>query len=160
MEAVDVIKNELNMGMLVLKMYLEDMSDDELKIRPASKGNSLAWQIGHLICSEHRALTEMGASMPKLSKDFIEEHSFENAPETNNEISKDEYLRLYFEQRAATEEFVNSLSASDLDKPGPEYMKDYAPTIGSVLVLQGSHMMMHAGQIAVFRREYDKKIVI
>lgn len=160
MEALDVIKMQLNMGIMVLKMYLEDVSDEELKIRPASKGNSLAWQIGHLICSEHKALSALGATMPELSKDFIDDHSFNNAPETKDKIKKDEYLNLLSEQRRSTDNFISSLSASDLDKSGPEYMKDYAPTVGSVLLMQGSHMMMHAGQIAVFRREYGKEIVI
>ena len=160
MDGISAIKNELAMGMLVLKTYLEDITTEELKIRPAKKANSLAWQIGHLICSEYRVLTSLGASVPQISDDFIKEHSFDNTPETKNNISKEEYLSLYEKVREATLNFLSSLTNEDLDKPGPEYMKDYAPTIGSVLLLQGSHMLMHAGQIAVFRREHDKKIVI
>lgn len=160
MDGIDAIKNELNMGMLVIKMYLEDISTEEFKIRPAKKANSLAWQIGHLICSEYKVLKALGAKVPELDDAFIDEHSFEKAPETKNKISKEEYLDLYNKQREVTLNFLEGLSNEDLDKPGPEYMKDYAPTIGSALLMQGSHMLMHAGQIAVFRREYDKKIVI
>ena len=44
----------------------------------------------------------------------------------------------------------------DLDKPGPESMREYAPTVASVLMLLGSHWLMHAGQFVPIRRKLGK----
>ncbi len=37
---------------MVIKMYLDDLSDADLLQRPGAGCNHLAWQLGHLISSE------------------------------------------------------------------------------------------------------------
>ena len=47
-----------------------------------------------------------------------------------------------------------------LDEPSPEKMRSFFPTVGSVLMMAGSHEMMHTGQIAAIRRKLGKPVVI
>ena len=48
---------------------------------------------------------------------------------------------------------IDATPDKDLDNPGPEEMRQYAPTVGSVLLLLGSHWLMHAGQFVPIRRK-------
>ena len=40
--------------------YVEDLTDDELLVRPVPGANHIAWQLGHLIYAE----TMMGSQLP------------------------------------------------------------------------------------------------
>jgi hypothetical protein len=62
--------------------------------------------------------------------------------------------------RAATLSALDAASDVDFDKPGPESMRDYAPTLGSVFVMIGTHEIMHAGQYVPVRRKLGKPIVM
>jgi hypothetical protein len=48
------------------------------------------------------------------------------------------------------------LSDEDLEKPSPEAMREYAPTVGSIFALQATHTMMHSGQWVVVRRQLGR----
>jgi uncharacterized damage-inducible protein DinB len=54
---------------------------------------------------------------------------------------------------------VDATPDASLDQPGPASMRDYAPTIASVLSLLGLHWMMHMGQITVVRRKLGKPVI-
>jgi hypothetical protein len=71
-----------------------------------------------------------------------------------------EYLTLMASVREATRSLLPQFTAEQLDAPGPEAMRSYAPTIGSVFLMIGSHEIMHSGQIAVVRRKLGKAVVI
>jgi hypothetical protein len=43
-----------------------------------------------------------------------------------------------------------------LQKPSPDWAKDWAPTMGRLLVNIGTHVAMHYGQIQVIRRKLGK----
>jgi len=51
---------------------------------------------------------------------------------------------------------LEKLSDEDLDKPSPEEMQGYAPTVRAAFDLQGGHWLMHAGQWAVIRRQLSR----
>ena len=72
------IKNELGLPGSVALGYIQDLTDEQLLIRPHADANHIAWQLGHLICSEH-ALNNMVCpdSMPALPEGFEEKHSKE-----------------------------------------------------------------------------------
>jgi len=55
---------------------------------------------------------------------------------------------------------IAGMSDDDFDKPGPESMQAYAPTMGALVNMMGSHWMMHAGQWVVLRRQLGRDIVI
>ncbi len=162
MNAKDVIKNGINMAHMVTTEYLSDLNDAELLTRPCDGANHIAWQLGHLIESERQMISALGHPMPAVPADFVEKHSKETA--TSNDAKKfhkkEEYLKLMSQMHEATFAALDKTPDADLDKPGPEAMRAYAPTVGAVFAMIGNHEMMHVGQFAATRRKLGKPVKI
>ncbi|HWB08839.1 MAG TPA: DinB family protein [Pirellulales bacterium] len=140
--------------------YLNDLSDADLLVRPVPGANHIAWQLGHLIAAENVMMADTcPGSMPALPSGFAEKYTNDTAGSDDRGafLSKDEYMRLYGEQRAATLKALDSLSETDFDRPAPERYRGYAPTVGDVFGMQATHWLMHAGQWAVVRRKLGHK---
>lgn len=156
MNSREAIQLAIDSSSMVSLMYLDDLSDKELMQRPCAACNHINWQIGHLIVAEH-GMTEGIApgSMPALPAGFAEKYTKETAGSDDPQafVPKAELLRLHKEQRVATLAALDKQSDADLDKPTGS---DYAPTVGSMFSLHGSHWMMHAGQWAVVRRQLGR----
>jgi hypothetical protein len=160
MNAREAIRSSMNMSDMICNGYLEDMTDAELLVRPVPGANHIAWQLGHLINSEHSMLeTAFPGSMPALPAGFAEKYKPETSTIDDPKAfhTKAEYLKLRAEQRAATLKTLEKLSDADLDKPSPEAFRSYAPNFGDLFGLHGSHGLMHAGQWAVVRRKLGRK---
>ena len=162
MTAKDMIKTTIGMGHEILTTYLSDLSDEDLMVRAVPGVNHIAWQLGHLIASEHDMLSQVGFSMPDLPEGFAASYTKETA--TSDDVSKfhkkDAYLKWMEEQRAATLAALDAVPDADLDKPAPEPMREYAPTIGAMFNIVGVHEMMHAPQFIAVRRLAGKPVVI
>ncbi len=159
MDAKTAIRINLDMGQLISLGYLDDLSDQEMMHRPAPAANHIKWQIGHLVANEHGMLEAcLPGSMPPLPAGFAEKYTKESASSDNpNDFhSKAELLEEYKRQRTALERQLANLDDSDLDAAAPESMRSYAPTLGAVFSMQGTHWMMHAGQWAVIRRQLGR----
>ena len=78
---------------------------------------------------------------------------------TKGFYTKQRYLDLFNQVRGATLAAVDKLSDADLDKPTPPEWKDFAPTVGALLLLHANHVLMHAGQFTVVRRKLNKPII-
>ncbi len=158
----DALKLTIDMADEILTTYLSDMSDTDLMVRSVPGANHIAWQLGHLVSSEHEMLTKAGFSAPDLPDGFAASYTKETS--TSDDASKfhkkDEYLKLMAEQRTATLTALEEISAADLDKPSPESMREYAPTIGAVFNILGIHVMMHAPQFVPVRRKLGKPVLI
>lgn len=159
MNSREAIKLSIDMGKMVAMMYLSDLTDEDLMRRPYSECNHINWQLGHLIYGENymnEAL--LPGSMPPLPAGFAEKYTKETAKSDDPAkfCRKEELLQLFEQQRAATLAALDKLSDADLDKPSLESMQAYAPTLGAVFSLHGSHCLMHAGQWAVVRRQLGK----
>lgn len=144
---------------MVTNMYLGDLTDAELLVRSVPGINHIAWQLGHLVQSDHQIIDGVcPGSMPALPAGFAEKHSKETATsdKPGDFLSKSDYLRLFAEQRAAAAVALAKQTDADLDKPAPDSMKDYAPTVGDAFLLLGGHWLMHAGQWAVLRRKLGR----
>lgn len=154
------IKAELQLPTFVTNGYLQDLSDDDLFIRPHEKANHIAWQLGHLIVAEHN-LNNMVCpdSMPALPEGFAEKHDKDAA--TNDDRSafctKDEYLKAMSDQRAGTLALLDKLSDEELQQPAPEKIQKFGSTVGAVIAGQSAHWMMHAGQWVIVRRQLGKE---
>jgi hypothetical protein len=163
MHAKDAIRSCLDMSDRVIKTYLEDLSDADLKVKPVEGMNPIGWQLGHLVSSE-RAMMEgvKAGSSPALPAGFDEVHGRDNPGGVDVEkfSTKQEYLRLIDAQRAATKALLDSLSDADLDAPAPERMRPIAPTVGALMLLAGNHYLMHAGQFVPVRRKTGKPVSI
>ena len=160
MNAFDAIKSGIEMSQMISMGYIEDLADQDMMKRPTAGCNHIKWQIGHLIESENMMVeTCFPGSMPKLPAGFKEKYTKEKANSDNSADfhSKAELIALYQEQRAATLKAMGQLKEADLDKPTHESMQSYAPTVGAMFSMQGSHWLMHAGQWAVIRRQLGRK---
>lgn len=166
MNARDAIAGVYTLADLVLNSYLSDLDDADLLVRPGPGQNHIAWQLGHLIVSE-RALADSvrPGTSPALPEGFEAAHGREESVRASDDpkrfLTKDAYLALYKTQRAATLGLLNSLSDSDLDAPSSnERMRERFPTVGSIMTLVGTHVIMHAGQFVTVRRKQGKGVVI
>lgn len=163
MNSIDTIKQTYGFSQMVLNGYLGDLSDADLLQRPADGLNHVAWQLGHLICSEGNLLEMVvpGAAA-ELPEGFVENHSKDNASSDDASLflTKAEYFDLFQKVQAATFAALDSMSDADLDQPGPDSMKDFCPTVGSLFILISTHVMMHVGQIVPLRRKLGKPIVM
>jgi hypothetical protein len=65
-------------------------------------------------------------------------------------------LDLAAKAKAASLAALDSIPESKLDDPGPENMREYAPTVAAVLTMVGTHWLMHAGQFVAVRRKLGK----
>ncbi len=162
MIANDALKGVLSSTQQMLASYLSDLSDADLLVRPVPAANHIAWQLGHLIESEHgmEALLP-GSTYPDLPAGFAEKHTpaMAKLDTPQSFYTKAQYLELFNAVREATIKAVEKMSPADFDKPTPAEMAKWAPTMGALLLLTGNHTMMHAGQFTVVRRKLGKPIL-
>ncbi len=163
MNAKDAIRSSANVSTMVLKSYIGDLEDSDLLKRPTEGCNHIAYQLGHLICSEVQLL-EMVApgNSVDLPEGFAEIYAKENAGDDNPEHFQDKstYLELLDKVREATLVALDGYPESGLDKDAPEQMRSFCPTMGDVFTLIATHPMMHAGQFVIVRRQLGKPILM
>jgi uncharacterized damage-inducible protein DinB len=146
----------------MLKMTIADFSDADMLARPTPLANHAAWQVGHLVVAERNlvnafqpgAVLELPAA---FTAKFTKETSKVNDPAAFPK--KAELIDALNNTRQATIAWAKGLSEADLDKPGPEKMKSFAPTIGHLLAMTPAHTMMHVGQFQVIRRALGKPVI-
>lgn len=158
-----LIMELLQTSRVVLFRYLEDLCTEDLYVRPVDNSHTAAWQLGHILLSEHMMMKNIGCSDGiKLPLKFDQAHSKHcgYAYPENTGFLKEEYVEMLQSQRRILCAFLETLSVEDLDRPGPIEMRAYAPYVGSVFVAIGSHEILHAGQIAVIRRRLGKDVRI
>ncbi|MGD9646525.1 MAG: DinB family protein [Pirellulales bacterium] len=159
MDSRAALKLGINGAGNVAEQYLSDLSDADLLVRPVPGANHIAWQLGHLIQAENWMMNLLRpGSMPDLPVGFAKQHDKETAASDDPKAfrTKDEYLKLMKEQRAATLKLLDTLSDAELDQPSHEKLRHFIPTVGSVFSMQGTHWMMHAGQWSVVRRKLGR----
>ena len=159
MSLAEHITASLQLPTLVVNMYLEDLTDADLLIRPAENMNHIAWQLGHLIQSEHFHVTQIAPdAMPALPEGFQERHTKETAAsdEPGDFLTKAEYVSLMQAQREASLKLLATLSDEELSQEAPEKVNYLGPTVGCIFAGEATHWMMHAGQWAVVRRQLGK----
>ncbi len=160
MNANEAIKIGIDMGDMISKMYLEDMTDEELMTRPHPKCNHIKWQLGHLIAGDNEMVNGcLPGTIAPLPTGFKEKYSKEQASSDDPSVfhSKAQLMELYASQRDAVRAALAKLNDADFDKASPEAMQSYAPTVGAVFSMLGSHWVMHAGQWAVIRRQLGRE---
>ncbi|MFQ5732686.1 MAG: DinB family protein [Planctomycetaceae bacterium] len=160
MNAREALKAAFPQTEMICNAYLGDLTDEEILARPVDGANHIAWQLGHLITAENGMVEQVcPGSMPTLPEGFKEQHGKETSSSDDAAAfcTKDEYLKLAAEQRAATRKALDSLADEDLDKPAPEALQRIAPTVAGVFSMQPVHWLMHAGQWAVTRRKLGRE---
>jgi hypothetical protein len=165
MNAKDAILGAMSMGEMVTERYLADLSDADLLVRPVEGQNHIAWQLGHLLVSERGMVESVKpGSSPELPTGFAAVYDRDEASTGSNDpsrfLSKEKYLGLMKAQREATRKALAALTDAELDAPGPERFQRMCPTVGSLLLLVGTHQLMHVGQWVSVRRKLGKPVAI
>lgn len=156
MNAHSLLRFEAGLAEMVCMAYLNDLSDADLMRRPAPGCNHIKWQVGHLIVSEHEMISAtLPGRLPALPDGFAARYSKAQASSDDAAAfdSKDVLLATYRTQRDAALAVLDSLSAEQLSAETPEQIRSYAPTVGAMFSMLGSHWMMHCGQWVVVRRQ-------
>ncbi len=156
----DVIRNTLDISEFILKSYVKDLSDAELRLRPVEGMHPIALQLGHLIVAE-RMFNDMikPGSAPALPDGFAEAHDIKKAEGDDSRFkSRDEYVKLMDQQRAATKATLDSISDAELDDNRDGKLPEWAPTVAAVLNMAGLHPLNHSGQFVAVRRMLKKPI--
>jgi hypothetical protein len=162
MNAKDAIRTTLTSTQHLVGWYVSDLSDADLLVRPVPEANHIAWQLGHLIYAEPHLLKELpGAAYPELPAGFADRYGKDGAKsdKASDFLTKKEYLNLFEQVRGATLTALDKLSDADLDRPTQGSMKQFAPTLGALFILQANHTLMHAGQFTVVRRKLGKPVL-
>lgn len=158
MNAKDVMRQCTEMAHMVVRMYVEDLADADLLRRSVPGTNHIAWQLGHLITGTNQMLAALGRAGAELPSGFEQGYTRETAgsDDPSRFAGKQQYLELADRVKAATLAAIDATPEEQLDGPGPESMREYAPTTASALLLLGSHWLMHAGQFVPIRRMLGK----
>src|SRR5687768_10905132 len=163
MNAIEALQDNLQETHNMVGMYLGDLSDADLLVRPAPSANHIAWQLGHLILSERQMLKDNipGVEYAQLPAGFHDQHDAKNSQTEPpyGFLKKADYLELFKNSRAATVAAVSRLTESDLDAPTVGVMAQFAPTLGKMLNATAIHTMMHAGQFSAVRRKLGKPVL-
>jgi hypothetical protein len=139
--------------------FLADLSDADLLVRPVPGANHIAWQMGHLINSECRALKYFTTTPLALPAGFEVQHNKDTSNSDSGFLSKAEYVALFNQVRQATVAAVAALNDADLDRPIEGPMAAIAPNVGAMALLMANHSMMHGGQFSAVRRKLGKPVL-
>ncbi len=161
MTGKEALKASLTSTQFVLNMYLGDLGDADLLVRPVPSANNIAWQLGHLITAEAWLMKALpGATYPETGlvlTDYGKETA-QSGPKGGYR-TKAQYLDAFAKVRAASIANVDRLTDADFSKPNTGDMAKFAPTLGDLVILVANHTLMHGGQFTVVRRALGKPVV-
>ncbi len=159
MTGKDILRQVVEFNHMVTQYYVSDLTDAELLVRSVPGSNHIAWQMGHMITSTQHMLNGLGQAAPDLPAGFAEAYTKETSASDDPKkfATKAEYLALEEQMKEASLKAIDATPENTLDQPGPESMREYAPTVGSVLMILGNHWLMHSGQFVSIRRKLGKK---
>ncbi len=152
------IRWQIEQNYWITLAYVEDLTDADIMLRPVPGMNHIAWQLGHLITSSHKMLGGLGQPAPALPAGFEEAYTKETAASDDPAkfAKKAVYMDLAEKTKAASLAALDAIPENKLDDPGPEPMREYAPTVAAALSMLGAHWLMHAGQFVAVRRKVGK----
>ncbi len=159
MNSREAIRLNLDQAQNIVQMYLGDLSDADLLVRPVPGCNHIAWQLGHLIESERHFIDKLQPGiMPALPEGFAAKHTKETAGSDDAQafLTKQQYVDLAASVRAASLAALEKTSDAQLDQPPPPEFAEYTRSVGDLLSLIGTHWTMHVGQWAVIRRKLGR----
>jgi hypothetical protein len=158
MQTKDALRQGIEFCHLVTRMYIADLEDAQLLVRAVPGTNHIAWQLGHLIRSTRQMVAALGHQPPALPDGFEAAYTKDTAAfdDPARFATTTEYLALADQMKAASLAAVDATPEEQFDAPGPEEMREYAPTVAAVLTLLGTHWLMHAGQFVPIRRVLGK----
>ncbi|HEX3152212.1 MAG TPA: DinB family protein [Gemmataceae bacterium] len=163
MNGCQAIKAALETTKSYLHWYLGDFTDADMLVRPVPGANHAAWQVGNIIGGDiffvHSEFPD--APFPALPAGFADLHGTPGASQEGPQgfLTKDAYLKLFDDVRAATIAALDKLTDADLDRKTTGAAKDFAPTLAHLFLMASDHTIMHVGQFTVIRRKLNKPVL-
>jgi uncharacterized damage-inducible protein DinB len=155
----DIIVKTMDTSDFIMMKYLDDLSDADLKIQPVEGMHPIALQLGHLIAAERMFAEYVSPGLsPELPAGFAENHSLKSDVPDRKFATKDEYLKLWQAQRAATKKALAGISDADLSDTRGGKLPQFAPTVADILNMIAIHSLNHSGQFVAVRRLLKKPI--
>jgi hypothetical protein len=111
-----------------------------------------------MICGTQHMLRVLGCKSPELPPAFTAAYTKETSSSDDPAkfATKADYQRRLADMKAAMLAAIDATPENSLDQPGPESMREYAPTVCAALGILGSHWIMHSGQFVPIRRKLGK----
>lgn len=161
MDVHQAIESLLTTADTVVQRYLSDFPTDQWSMRPHPDCNDLNWQFGHAVLSESQMIDGGPSSQLTFGKDAARIYQKTQTGPVGSERLEPEQLWIWYaEVRKHSLDLLRELSSRDLDRPMPDSISSYCPTLGDAYLAVGAHWMMHTGQWAVLRRIANLPIVI
>jgi hypothetical protein len=155
----DIIAKTIDMSDFIMNKYLDDLTDADLRLVPVEGMHPIALQLGHLISAERMFVEYVSPGLsPELPAGFADNHSLKNEVPDRKLATKDEYVKLWAAQRAATKKSLESVSDADLTDTRGGTLPQFAPTVADVLNIVAIHSLNHSGQFVAVRRMLKKPI--
>jgi len=162
MSPTDLMSDNITRNGEILKMTLADFSQADLLARPVPGANHAAWQLGHLIGSAAHMLGAVAPGViPQAAVKMGEPFNGKTANVDDPAFfpDKSQLLETFAQTHGAIADWVKTLTPADLARPTPAPMSDFAPTVGHLVLMTVSHIMMHVGQMQVIRRKLGKPLL-
>jgi len=162
MTPIEVMVGSMAQSQKMLKDHIADFSEADMLTRPTPAANHAAWQLGHLILAEAGMVNACTpGAVPAPPAGFAEKFTKETAKSDDPKAfaSKAELLAAFDKGRTASIAWAKSLTPADLEKLGPEKMREFIPTVGHLLSLLPVHDAMHMGQVQVIRRKLGRPVM-
>jgi DinB superfamily len=163
MNGREAMRVALSSTQSILDMYVADLTDAELFVRPVPQANHVAWQLGHLIAGDPFMVKSEfpDAKFPELPVGFNDTYGTEGSKKNGPDgfMTKAEYLKLFGQVRAASIEALERLTDADLDRKCTGAMASFCPMIADLFQMIANHTLMHAGQFTVLRRALGKPVL-
>jgi hypothetical protein len=162
MNIKQAFRASMNVADFMVRGYLADITPEELFTRSVPNANHIAWQLGHCILAErHLIESAVPGSMPELPATFAEKYGRGKAPDDDpaGYLSKEEFLQLAGEVRAATLRALDTLQEVDFDRPVSARVPPFVKTVGDCFATIGPHWSVHAGQWVVVRRKLGRPVL-
>lgn len=133
---------------------LDSLSDEQLTHAPVEGGNHALWTMGHLAFADEFFLTKLGNFEATLPAGWAEQFGWGHpcSPNADDFPAISEVREALLDQRAKLLDWLNSLSAEELDAPTGADWEDFSPTLRALISGAAVHEGTHLGQVMVVRK--------
>jgi hypothetical protein len=162
MTPIELMSDVLTRNSEILKMTLADFSQQDMFARPVPGANHATWQLGHLIGSAARMINTVTPGVVADAAARIGDNCSGKTAAVDDPAffpDKTQLLEAFAQTHGAIADWVKTLTPDQLNRPTPGPMADFAPTVGHLILMTVSHIMMHVGQMQVIRRKLGKPLL-
>ena len=158
-DAKETVKQQLQMGENLLKMFSSDFSDADGLVQPVEGGCHLIWILGHLATTQDWAVSKLTGQPNRVPQKLIDlfKGGSKVAADAKRYPPRAEVEDLFRQTQAATIKALDVFDEKRWSDPSPDGVpREYFPTAGSLWGMMGTHTFWHVGQLTDIRRRLGK----